>query len=65
MNLGVLLQDPSDLRFKCTLGDTAFSVSASQIWNALPANITNQAIFNNFKTMLKTYFITKAFSSML
>ena len=36
MHLGVLRQDPS-VRFKCTLGDSAFSASAPQTWNALSA----------------------------
>ena len=64
MNLGVLLQDPS-VRFKCTLGDRAFSASAPQTWNALPTNIRNQTNFIIFKTMLRNYFFREAFSNML
>ena len=64
MHLGVLLQDPS-LRFKCTLGDRAFSASASKTWNAPPVNIRSQTDFNTFKTVLKTYYFREAFSSML
>ena len=62
IHLGILLQDPS-VRFKCTLGDRAFSASAPQTWNALPANIRSQTNFNIFKTMLKTYYFKKAFSN--
>ena len=53
------------LRFKCTLGDRAFSASAPKTWNALPASIRSQTDFNTFKTMLKTYYFREALSSML
>ena len=54
------------LRFKCTLGDRAFSASAPKTWNALPASIRSKTDFNTFKTMFKkTYYFRYTLSSML
>ena len=45
-----------------TLGERAFSVNASQVWNSLPLELKNCTSINIFKQHLKTYLFRKHFS---
>ena len=44
-----------------TLGDRAFSVHASSVWNALPITLRNSSTINTFKQDLKTHLFRKSF----
>ena len=48
-----------------TLGDRAFSVNASSVWNALPLSLRNSSNINIFKQDLKTYLFRKYFNDYL
>ena len=43
-------------------GHRSFSVQAPLVWNSLPPNIRHSCCFSQFKTSLKTFFFTSAFS---
>ena len=45
-----------------TYGERAFSVCAPKLWNKLPSSVRNSASVDTFKTSLKTYMFSKAFT---
>ena len=45
-----------------TLGERAFSINASDVWNSLPLELKNCTSINTFKKNLKTYLFRKHFS---
>jgi len=46
-----------------TMGDRAFPVAGSRLWNSLPHNITSAPTLPVFCTCLKTYLFQRSFSS--
>ena len=44
-----------------TLGERAFSINASDVWNSLPLELKNCTTINIFKQNLKTYLFRKHF----
>ena len=49
-------------RSKHSWGDRAFSIAASRLWNALPADIKNTPSLAHFKGSLKTHLMKEAFA---
>ena len=49
-------------KYKTLLGERAFSVNASHVWNSLPLELKNCTSINIFKQHLKTYLFRKHFS---
>ncbi|XP_069050137.1 uncharacterized protein [Lepisosteus oculatus] len=48
-------------RLHC-MGDRAFSCYAPKLWNSLPKDIRESPSLNSFKSRLKTFFFSKAFT---
>ena len=61
LNSGTLLLHPAG-KIKRSFGDRSLSVSASTLWNALPALLRNISSIFIFKSRLKTYLFKLAFS---
>ena len=61
---GLIVEDPT-CRFKITLGDRSFKVSALRTWTRLPKEIRDQTNITMFKTMLKTHLFRRAYSTFL
>ena len=55
----VLLDVP---RCKSSIGSRAFVVSAPKLWNNLPSDVRTCTSLTSFKTKLKTYLFSDAFS---
>ena len=58
---GILLTR-SSLNTKKTMGDCAFMIAASILWNRLPLSISEAATIDTFKLLLKTYLFTKSYN---
>ena len=61
LNSGTLQLHPAG-KMKRSFGDRSFSVSASTLWNALPACLRNISSIFIFKPRIKTYLFKLAFS---
>ena len=59
-NSGVLLSRPQ-IKTKKTMGDLSFMVSASMLWNSLPASVRSINIIETFKCAIGTFEFRKAF----
>ena len=46
---------------KVRLGDRAFSIIESKLWNSLPISIRSAPSISNFKSLLKTHFFRLAY----
>ena len=65
-SLGNILLSMPAVRLKTTLGDRAFMVAATTLWNCLPIGLRAITNVNNFKAHVKTYlFRTVYWSSIL
>jgi len=45
----------------CTIGDRAFGVAASRVWNSLPPVVTSASSLTSFKRQLKTFLFKNPF----
>ena len=57
-----LLLAPPSTKTKKTLGDRAFTAAAPSLWNKLPSEIREEKNFERFKSKLKTYLFTAAYT---
>ena len=57
----LLLAIPS-VKAKATLGDQAFAVAAPSLWNSLPSELRSITYVTSFKTHLKTYLYSLAYT---
>ena len=57
----LLLAMPS-AKFKVTLGDRAFAVAAPSLWKSLPSELRSITCVTSFKTHLKIYLFSLAYT---
>ena len=57
-----LLLTPPSTKTKKTLGDRAFTAAAPSLWNKLPSEIREEENFERFKSKLKTFLFTAAYT---
>ena len=57
----LLLAMPS-VKSKATLDDRAFAIAAPSLWNSLPSELRSNTCVTSFKTHLKTYLFSLAYT---
>ena len=57
----LLLAIPS-VKSKATLGDRAFAVAAPSLWSSLPSELRSNTCVTSFKTHIKTYLFSLAYT---
>ena len=60
-NSGITISNPVGKMLK-SFGDSAFSVAAPTVWNALPTSLRNTTSLFTFKSCLKTYLFKLVFN---